>query len=119
MRNSVGFDWHPQTKELWFTDNGRDWAGDDGPEEELNRVPPTTIGAHFGFPYCHANGVADPDIKRPNPCAGVTLPAALLGPACGRARHALLHRQHVPGRVQEQRLHRPARLLEPHQEVRL
>lgn len=80
VRNSIGFDWHPQTKELWFTDNGRDWAGDNGPEEELNRVAANNIGGFFGFPYCHANGVADPDIKKPNPCAGVTLPVATLGP---------------------------------------
>jgi glucose/arabinose dehydrogenase len=80
VRNSVGFDWHPQTKELWFTDNGRDWAGDNGFEEELNRVPKNETGAFFGFPYCHANGQPDPDIKRPNPCLGVTLPAATLGP---------------------------------------
>jgi glucose/arabinose dehydrogenase len=80
VRNSVGFDWHPQTKELWFTDNGRDWAGDAGPEEELNRVAANAEGAFYGFPYCHANGVPDPDIKKPNPCAGVTLPAATLGP---------------------------------------
>ncbi|HZT46412.1 MAG TPA: PQQ-dependent sugar dehydrogenase [Hyphomicrobiaceae bacterium] len=80
VRNSVGFDWHPQTKELWFTDNGRDWAGDAGPEEELNRVAANNVGGFFGFPYCHANGVPDPDIKKPNPCAGVTLPAATLGP---------------------------------------
>jgi glucose/arabinose dehydrogenase len=80
VRNSVGFAWHPQTKELWFTDNGRDWAGDAGPQDELNRVPANSVGASFGFPYCHANGIADPEIKRPNPCAGVILPAALMGP---------------------------------------
>jgi glucose/arabinose dehydrogenase len=80
VRNSVGFDWHPETKELWFTDNGRDWAGDEGPEEELNRVAADAVGAFYGFPYCHADGIPDPDIKKPNPCAGVTLPAALLGP---------------------------------------
>jgi glucose/arabinose dehydrogenase len=80
VRNSVGFAWHPQTKELWFTDNGRDWAGDAGPEDELNRVPANMVGASFGFPYCHANGIPDPEIKRPNPCAGVILPAALMGP---------------------------------------
>lgn len=80
VRNSVGFDWHPQTKELWFTDNGRDWAGDAGPEEELNRVPAKEVGGNFGFPYCHAAGIPDPDIKKPNPCVGVILPAALLGP---------------------------------------
>jgi glucose/arabinose dehydrogenase len=80
IRNTVGFDWHPVTKELWFTDNGRDWAGDGGPEDELNRIPKGQEGASFGFPYCHANGIPDPDIKRPNPCAGVILPAALTGP---------------------------------------
>jgi glucose/arabinose dehydrogenase len=68
------------TKELWFTDNGRDWAGNAGPEDELNRIPKNMEGASFGFPYCHANGIPDPDVKRPNPCAGVIMPAALTGP---------------------------------------
>ena len=77
VRNTVGFDWHPVTKELWFTDNGRDWAGDAGPEDELNRVAKGQEGANYGFPYCHANGIPDPDIKKPNPCAGVVMPAAL------------------------------------------
>jgi glucose/arabinose dehydrogenase len=80
IRNTVGFDWHPVTKELWFTDNGRDWAGNAGPEDELNRVAKGQEGAFYGFPYCHAMGIPDPDVKKPNPCAGVTLPAALTGP---------------------------------------
>jgi glucose/arabinose dehydrogenase len=80
VRNTVGFDWHPQTGELWFTDNGRDWAGDDGPQDELNRVPRGQDGARFGFPYCHAMGIPDPDIKVPNACAGIVMPAALTGP---------------------------------------
>ena len=50
VRNTVGFDWHPVTKEMWFTDNGRDWAGDAGPEDELNRISGNKIGASFGFP---------------------------------------------------------------------
>jgi glucose/arabinose dehydrogenase len=79
VRNSVGFDFHPKTGELWFTDNGRDWAGETGFEEELNRVPKNMIGAHFGFPYCHAKGQPDPDIKKPNACAGVQLPVVTLG----------------------------------------
>ena len=83
VRNTVGFDWHPQTKELWFTDNGRDWAGNAGPEDELNRIPKDMEGANFGFPYCHANGIPDIDIKRPHPCAGVIMPAALTGPHAG------------------------------------
>jgi glucose/arabinose dehydrogenase len=80
VRNTVGFDWHPVTKELWFTDNGRDWAGNDGPQDELNRIAKNQEGANFGFPYCHANGIADVDVKIPNPCAGVVMPAALTGP---------------------------------------
>ena len=79
VRNSVGFDFHPKTGELWFTDNGRDWAGEDVFEDELNRVPANMIGARFGFPYCHANGQPDPDIKVPNPCDGVVLPVVTLG----------------------------------------
>jgi glucose/arabinose dehydrogenase len=78
VRNSVGFDWHPKTKELWFTDHGRDWAGDKGFEDELNRL--TKTGQNFGFPYCHANGQPDPDVKKKDACKGVTRPAALLGP---------------------------------------
>lgn len=77
VRNTVGFDWHPVTKELWFTDHGRDWMGDDTPEDELNRV--TKVGLNFGFPYCHANGVVDPDIKKDKPCDGVTLPVQTMG----------------------------------------
>ena len=78
VRNSVGFDFHPRTKELWFTDNGRDWMGDDGPEEELNRV--SKVGEFFGYPYCHAMGIPDPDVKKANACDGVTKPVTLLGP---------------------------------------
>src|SRR5919106_2007525 len=80
VRNTVGFDWHPQTGELWFTDHGRDWAGNDGPEDELNVIRKGQEGAFYGFPYCHANGIPDPDIRMPNACAGVTLPAATTGP---------------------------------------
>ena len=65
VRNTVGFDWHPVTKELWFTDNGRDWAGDAGPQDELNRIAKNMEGANYGFPYCHANGIPDPDVKLP------------------------------------------------------
>jgi glucose/arabinose dehydrogenase len=78
VRNTQGFAWHPVTREMWFTDHGRDWMGDDSPEDELNRM--TRAGENFGFPYCHANGVADRDIRRDRPCAGVTLPVATMGP---------------------------------------
>ncbi|MEO8248949.1 MAG: PQQ-dependent sugar dehydrogenase [Burkholderiales bacterium] len=78
VRNTQGFDWHPVTKEMWFTDHGRDWLGDDTPEDELNRM--TKTGENFGFPYCHAGGIADPEIKKANPCDGVTLPVTTMGP---------------------------------------
>lgn len=58
IRNSVGFDWHPETKALWFTDNGRDWLGDNSPPDELNIAPKKDL--HFGFPYCFGRNVADP-----------------------------------------------------------
>ncbi|MBL8333245.1 MAG: PQQ-dependent sugar dehydrogenase [Rubrivivax sp.] len=78
VRNSVGFDWHPETRELWFTDHGRDWMGDDGPADELNRL--SSLGQNFGFPYCHAQGVGDRDFPRADPCKGTTLPVQTLGP---------------------------------------
>ena len=78
VRNTVGFGWHPESKELWFTDHGRDWMGDDGPADELNRL--SRSGQNFGFPYCHADGIADRDFPRANACAGVTLPVQTMGP---------------------------------------
>ena len=77
VRNSVGFDWHPKTKELWFTDHGRDWAGDKGFEDELNKI--SKPGGFYGFPYCHNYNTPDPDIKKAKACEGVTKPVALLG----------------------------------------
>ena len=59
VRNTVGLDWHPETGELWFSDNGRDWLGDDLPPEEINRV--TEAGAHYGYPYVHAGDILDPE----------------------------------------------------------
>lgn len=78
VRNSVGMDWDPATKDLWFTDNGRDYLGDDQPPDELNHV--TTIGEHFGYPYCHAGTIADPEFGRARACAQFTAPAQRLGP---------------------------------------
>jgi glucose/arabinose dehydrogenase len=79
VRNSVGFDWHPKTGELWFTDHGRDWMGDNGPSDELNRVS-SPGKQNFGFPYCHANGIVDADFKKTDACKGVTRPVLLTGP---------------------------------------
>ncbi len=78
VRNTVGFDWHPNTKELWFTDNGRDWLGDDSPPDELNRAP--LRGLHFGFPHCHGGDVPDPEFGKEFPCRDFVPPALKLGP---------------------------------------
>ncbi len=78
IRNTVGFDWHPVTQELWFTDNGRDWLGDDIPPDELNRA--ATKGLHFGYPYCHAKTIADPEFGHKRACGEFTAPAIELGP---------------------------------------
>jgi glucose/arabinose dehydrogenase len=78
VRNTVGFDWHPDTKELWFTDNGRDLMGDDIPPDELNHAPRT--GMHFGFPYCHGRDVADPEFGKKKSCEESVPPAIELGP---------------------------------------
>ena len=78
IRNSVGFDWDPQTSELWFTDNGRDWLGDDQPPDELNHAPKP--GLNFGFPYCHGGDLADPEFGRKHPCSDFVPPVAKLGP---------------------------------------
>jgi glucose/arabinose dehydrogenase len=77
VRNSVGFDWHPDTRELWFTDNGRDMLGDDLPSDELNHAP--RPGMHFGFPYCHQGDTPDPDFGARRNCSEFTPPEARLG----------------------------------------
>ncbi len=78
VRNTVGFDWHPTTKQLWFTDNGRDRLGDDIPPDELNHAP--RPGMHFGFPHCHGGDLADPEHGAGRQCRDFTPPAAKLGP---------------------------------------
>jgi glucose/arabinose dehydrogenase len=78
VRNSVGFDFQPGTGELWFTDNGRDWLGDDQPPDELNRL--TRRGEHFGFPYCHGSDLPDPEFNAGRPCREFTPPARALDP---------------------------------------
>jgi glucose/arabinose dehydrogenase len=78
IRNTVGFSWHPETKELWFSDNGRDMLGDDNPPDELNRAASKDM--HFGYPYCHAGDVADPQFGTDRKCSEFTPPAVKLGP---------------------------------------
>ena len=78
VRNTVGFDWHPLTNELWFTDNGRDWLGNDQPPDELNRAP--VMGLHFGFPYWHGSALADPKFGKGHRRDEFTRPEMELGP---------------------------------------
>jgi len=78
IRNSVGFDWEPRTKELWFTDNGRDYLGDDAPPDTLNHAP--RAGLRFGYPYCHGGNIPDPEFGRKHACSEFVAPAQNLGP---------------------------------------
>jgi glucose/arabinose dehydrogenase len=78
VRNTVGFDWHPSTKQLWFTNHARDWMGDDRPNDTLHRMQKT--GLNYGFPYCHEGNMPDDQVKKANPCGGVEPPVALMGP---------------------------------------
>jgi glucose/arabinose dehydrogenase len=77
VRNSVGLAFHPRSGELWFTDNGRDWLGDDLPSDELNHA--TAADQHFGFPYCHGGDLPDPDFGAGHPCSEFVPPVQKLG----------------------------------------
>jgi glucose/arabinose dehydrogenase len=78
VRNTVGFDFHPVTGELWFTDNGRDWLGDDRPPDELNHAH--VSGLHFGFPYVHGSDIADPEYGGKGNFSDFIPPVQELGP---------------------------------------
>ncbi len=78
VRNSVGFDWHPKTKQLWFTNHGRDWVSDDLPQDTLHRV--SAKGMNFGYPFCHQGDFLDPDFGKGRSCKEFDAPTAKLGP---------------------------------------
>lgn len=78
VRNTVGFDWHPMSHDLWFTDNGRDWLGDNLPPDELNHA--SRPGMNFGYPYYFGDNVADPEFSQRPESAEMTPPAMQLGP---------------------------------------
>jgi len=78
IRNTVGFDWDPRTRELWFTDNGRDMMGDDVPPDTLNNA--AKAGVRFGFPYCHAGKFPDPELGKRRACSEFRSAAQDLGP---------------------------------------
>jgi glucose/arabinose dehydrogenase len=81
VRNSVGFDFHPVSKQLYFTDNGRDWLSEELPNDELNRV--TRAGRHFGYPYCHQGNIPDDQFGWGRQCSEFEAPVALIGPHAG------------------------------------
>jgi glucose/arabinose dehydrogenase len=78
VRNSVGFDWNPETKQMYFTDNGRDWLSETVPEDELNRV--TKAGEDFGAPFCYQGNIVDQDLGWGKSCKDYTPPVGLMGP---------------------------------------
>ena len=78
VRNTVGFTWHPETGEMWFTDNGRDMLGDNYPPCELNRVQ--VPNKHYGYPYCHGGDISDPEFGSKYPCDNFVKPVQNLGP---------------------------------------
>jgi len=79
VRNSVGFDWHPVTKELYFTNHGRDWLGEDLPNDTLHQVSSRNV-PHFGYPFCHQGDVLDPDFGTGRACSEFNTPLLKLGP---------------------------------------
>jgi glucose/arabinose dehydrogenase len=78
VRNSLGFDWNPATRDFYFTDNGRDWLSEELPNDELNRV--TRPGQHFGAPYCYEGDVPDQEFGWGRSCSEFMPPAAKMGP---------------------------------------
>jgi glucose/arabinose dehydrogenase len=81
IRNTVGFDWHPGTKSLWFTNNGRDLLGDETPPDTLHHAP--KAGLDFGFPYCHGGNTPDPEFGKARACSEFAAPSLALGPHVG------------------------------------
>jgi len=77
IRNTVGFDWDPDTHDIWFTDNGRDMLGDDLPPDELDHA--ARAGMHFGFPYCHGGDLPDPNFAGNRKCSEFAPPAQKFG----------------------------------------
>lgn len=81
VRNTVGFDWDPNSGDLWFTDNGRDAMGDELPADELNRAP--NKGMHFGYPFIHQGDIPDPEFGKGKNASDYTAPAQNLAPHAG------------------------------------
>ena len=112
VRNSVGIDWHPITKQAFFTENGRDNLGDEQPNDELNRA--AKPGLHFGYPYCHEGTIADPEFGTNRPCSNFEPPAHKLGPHVAAVGLKFYTGSMFPAEVQEPFVHRATRIVESH-----
>ena len=114
VRNSVGFDWHPQTKELWFTNHARDWV--ERRLAERHAAPRARKkGMNFGYPFCHQGDLLDPEFGKGR-CvrASSTRPRAKLGAHIAPLGMRFYTGKMFPAEYQQQHLHRHARLVEPH-----
>ena len=100
IRNTVGFDWHPTSGDLWFTNNGRDWMGDDLPPDTLHHAP--VKGLNFGFPYCHGGDVPDPEYGKNRRCNEFTPPAIKLDPHVAPLGMKFYTGRQFPARYQNQ-----------------
>lgn len=100
IRNTVGFDWHPATNELWFTDNGRDMLGDNIPPDELNCAP--VKGLHFGYPFLHGKNILDPEFGSQGDTSLYTKPVQELGPHVAALGMEFYTRQMFPSEYQNQ-----------------
>jgi len=78
VRNSVGGDVDPRTGDYWFTENARDWLGDDIPSDKLNHI--SRMGEDFGYPYCHQGDIPDPKFNMGHKCSQFVPPVLKLGP---------------------------------------
>ncbi len=111
VRNTVGFDWHPETGDLWFTDNGADWLGDDRPPDELNRAPKK--GLHFGYPYCHGWRPTRSAVREGKGLRRLFLSSAQAWSPCSGFGNEILHRKNVSRRISASDIYCRTRLLEP------
>ena len=110
VRNSVGFDWRPESQEMWFTENGRDGMGDDIPPDELNYAP--SAGMNFGFPYCHGKDIADPQFGSGAFVRGVCAAGVEFAGACGGGGDAFLCGWNVSGGIPGRNFYRGAWFVE-------
>lgn len=100
VRNTVGFAFHPTTKQLWFTDNGRDMLGDNVPSDKLHVAP--QAGLHFGFPYCAGGVLPDPEFAAGRKCSEFEEPVAKLGPHVASLGLAFNTGSHFPAQYKHQ-----------------